>query len=240
MPRQESPRLSISYGWLRGEDYWGDPMSTNMLLADALTHPFATSMTQPGPPAGDIPPGAQFIVPKLPEGPWASHPDALATYHGPDKGWFMVNAFRGLRVDVEGVGFVYYNGSDWQLESETHGEDPEFGTRYDIAVSVGYAPVGGETLLFLPLATSLFFPADANGSVATARTPPSEMVALSIRRNGTEVGSVTFSPSSFSGTFVFPNAVVFAPADRIEVVCPARVPDSFGVFGFTLRATVMQ
>ena len=214
-------------------------MSTNMLLADALTHPFAKSMTETVPPE-DMPVGTQYILTKNPEGVWRDHPDALATFHGPERGWFVVNAFKGLRVQVEGVGFVFYNGADWILESETHGEDPTSGTRYDIAVSVGYAPAAGETLLFLPLATSLYIPADADGSVASCKNPPTELVRLSIRRNGAEVGTVTFEPSSFNGTFTMPNAVVLGPLDRIEIMCPETMPNLFSVFGMTLRATVMQ
>lgn len=238
MPRQESPRLAISYGWLRGEDYWGDPMSTNMLLADALTHPYARSMSENAPPLG-VSIGDQYILTSEPEGEWIDYPLALATYHGTEKGWFFVNAFRGLRVDVEDIGFVFFDGSRWILETETHGEDPIEGTRYDISLSVGYAPSPGETLLYLPLAVSLLLPADGEGSVASARNPPEHIVSFSIRRNGAEVGMLTFEPSSFTGTFTIPNAVVMGPSDRFEIVCPMSMPPGFGVFGATFRSTVI-
>ena len=78
MPRESTSRLDFGYGWLRGEDWWGDPMSDNMVMLDALMHPSVVTMTLPAPPdAATV--GEQYIVASGAAGLWSGQDGSLAT-----------------------------------------------------------------------------------------------------------------------------------------------------------------
>lgn len=238
MPQIDSSRLKLGHGWFRGEDWWGDPMSQNMRMVDALSHPYVKSMTLNEPPALPVL-GDQYIVSEQATGEWLSADNALATYT--DKGWFFISAFEGLRVRVANpAGFYWWTGTSWLGEPVSVNADPLQGRRYDISVSVGYPPEPNETVLVLPIIQAMTLPANAIGSLATATNPPTSPVILSIMRNGIYVGTVLYTSSSFAGSFTVLSAVTFAMGDRLTVTMPNSVPETFRNFGMVLRMTLIE
>lgn len=253
VPRKDTPRLNSAYGWLRGEDWWGDPTSYNRLLYDSLFHPSVISMTATAPPAA-AEPGDQYIVAAGAEGIWEGHENYLAMLVESDldnfeahlaalvvEGWLLIPPFDGLRVRARDIGqFVYWNAEyeQWLAEPVSAVPDPDEGTRYDIAMSVGYAPEPGETLLVLPIVLPMLLGMGAPGSRATIITPPSQGVQLPIMRNGGQVGTLVFGTSSFDGVFNIAETVQFAPGDRLRVVCPPILPAGLENFGMVLRMTL--
>lgn len=236
MPRKDTPRYKMAYGWLRGEDWWGDPTSNNRVALDALLHPLALSMTLTEPPA-DNADGDCYIVAQGAIGAWEGKADHLAMYVEGE--WWFFAPVEGVRVRVRGLAFFWWDGEAWIPEEVSGIPDPEEGTRYDISISVGYPPEPGETLLVLPIPQAMMLGKDAPGSRATILSPPSQGVQLAIMRNGGQVGSVVFSSSSFSGTLLVPNNVTFAVGDRLHVMCPPNLPDRFQEFGIVLRMTLL-
>lgn len=236
MPRKDTPRLGMAYGWLRGEDFWGGPTSTNRVLHDALFHPAPISMTLTEPPEV-VEDGDQYIVALGGTGPWDGFDNHLAMVV--EGQWFFAPLFYGLRVRVRDLEtFFFWNGDEWEPEPVSGAPGPELGTRYDVSISVGYAPEPGEALLVLPIVQSMILPAGGAGSLATIIAPPAAGVQLSIMRNGSQVGTVVFSSSSFSGILNIPSNITFAPGDRLRVVCPPTLPENFKEFGIVLRMSL--
>lgn len=237
MPRKDTPRFKAAYGWLRGEDWWGDPTSENRLLYDALMHPYARSASQTEPP--DFPEdGDQYIVPAGATGDWENHEFELAMMV--EGVWRFFKPIPGVRVRIADAGyFAWWDGEHWVPEPVSAVPDPEEGTRYDIALSVGYAPEPSETLLMLPIPQPMMLGKGAPGSLATILTPPPAGVQLSIARNGAQVGTITYTSSSFSGIIAVPTDVMFAAGDRLRVYCPLTVPNNFRDFGAVLRFTLL-
>lgn len=233
MPRESSVRLDVGYGWLRGEDWWGDHMSDNMVKMDALLHPNAKSMTNTMPPIDAIP-GDQYIIAPDAAGIWAGLDNAVATRY-PDR-WRYVKAFKGLRVFVEDLEtFCWFNGTSWQSEKDpAGGVDPD-GKAYDILCSVGYPPFPEEVLLVVPIPETMTLPKGAAGSIGTSVSVPRNGAQLFIQRNGTVVGRALFPSSDFTASITVDNDVTFARGDRLTIHMGTEVPDSFETFGLLLR-----
>lgn len=236
MPRQIAPRQKLSYGWLRGEDYWGDPMSDNMVYTDAMLHPAPVSMTQSTPPVGAAD-GVQYIIPMGAQYEWGDYPNFLTM--AMDGKWVFFEPFYGLRVRVKDYTFVWFDGEKWTPEPASGATDPEVATRYDLAISVGYAPEPQETLLILPIVQPMRLDAGATLSMATAVSPPVSPANLLMYRNGSQIGTIVFSPSSFNGTFLVPMDVTFGIGDRLRVITSTGFPEAFGDFGTVLRLSLL-
>lgn len=235
MPRQLAPRQLISYGWLRGEDFWGDPMSDNMVYTDAMLHPAPESMTQPVPPLYPTP-GVQYIVPHDAQFEWAGHVNELTMYI--QDRWVFFKPIVGVRALVKDYTFVWFDGEQWVAEPGS-AVAPSQARNYDVSVSVGYAPVPNETLLVLPVVQPLRLEPGAPLSLATCVTPPTRVANMEMFRNGSLIGVVSFSPTTFAGAFLVPSPVTFGIGDRLTVVTSSGIPDNFGNFGMVLRMALL-
>lgn len=232
MPRQSSARVDLGHGWLRGEDWWGDPMSDNMTLVDALLHPFVktTSLNTP-PVASEV--GETFIVASGGTGDWVGYDNALAVRY-PDR-WRFVRPYKGLRARIEDLGAWYWwTGEAWVDES-TDGVEPTIGTKFDILCSVGYPPEPLETVLLVVIPEPMTLPKNGVGSLASTLAAPPVGTQAYIYKNGTQIGTVLFPSNAFAGTITVPVETTFAPGDRLHVQMGETVPSSFGNFGITLR-----
>lgn len=237
MPRKDTPRYGTGYGWERGEDFWGDPTSENRVLYDALLHPYALSATLTSPP-GDTREGDQYIVPDAALGAWSGQANKLAMLVEGE--WRFYAPIPGVRVRIEDAGFfAWWDGEAWVPEPVSGVPNPGEGRNYDIALSVGYPPEPLETLLVLPLPQAMILGKDALDSTATILRPPRTGVQLTIARNGSPVGAIGFTPSSFNGVLSVSANVTFAPRDRLTITCPLVVPPDFKDFGAVLRMTLI-
>lgn len=107
---------------------------------------------------------------------------------------------------------------------------------YDLALSVPYAPENEEVLLNIVMTTNVRLGVNAGGSTSYVRIPAlGSNAVFSLRRNGVEIGTLTFLAGSTVGVFSVPTEVVFAVGDRLDVVSPALVPLNFRGMGVVLR-----
>lgn len=233
MPRKSSPRLDVGYGWLRGEDWWGDPMSDNLVMFDALFFPYVETMTMSAPPVDTVP-GQQFIVGPEAAGLWLGYENAVATRYA-DR-WMFVRAFRGLRVFINDLNdFYWFDGVAWAAERDrSSGVDPN-GHAYDLLCSVGYPPEPMEVLLLVPIPETMTLPQHAVGSLATALAPPPDGTQVLLQRNGVQIGQVLFPSNDYKGTITVPADITFARGDRLTVMMTNNVPADFGNFSILLR-----
>lgn len=237
MPRESTTRFDFGYGWLRGEDWWGDPMSDNMMMSDALLHPSVISMALASPPTFSNP-GEQYIVAQGAGGLWAGYDGALATRY--EDRWRFVRPIKGVRIFVDELdGFYWYNGTNWVSENDgAAGVDPHAGLHYDVLCSVGYPPEPLETVLIVIIPQAMTLPKNAVGSRGAANVVPRVAVQANVLRNGTVIGQVLFPSNDFSAVFTVPNQVLFAAGDRLTVQLTEVVPPDFQTFGITLRMVV--
>lgn len=233
MPRQATPRMNIGYGWLRGEDWWGDPMSDNMVLMDCLLHPYVETMALSAPPITATA-GQQYIVGLDATGLWADEDNSIAIRYS-DR-WRFIKPFAGLRVFIKELNdFYWFNGEMWTAERDRGGGVDPNGKAYDILCSVGYPPEPEEVVLLAPIPEAMTLPKDAVGSIATSLAAPAVGVQVKLMRNGSQFGTVTFPSNDFTANFTVTTDVTFTRGDRLTVEMGTEVPDDFGNFAVLLR-----
>lgn len=91
---------------------------------------------------------------------------------------------------------------------------------YDLGFQFMGLPLDGETQEFLAV-RAFTLPAAGGGSLAKANAPATADATFSIKKNGTEVGIITFASSSSTGTFTVAADVAFAISDILSVVGPS-------------------
>ena len=236
MPRQETSRFRFSQGWLRGEDYWGDPVSANFLLLDVMLGTVIESMTESAPPpSGNVVVGDMFIVADNATGAWEGREGQIAALTS--TGWRFVVPVDGVRARLNSPpGWIWFNGTTWLREDQNSDTPtPILGTRYDIAMSVGYEAEAGETLLVFTIPEPMTLPATAAGSWGRTVTPPNGIIRLAIRRNGSDVGTITFAANSSRAIFTVQGDKPFATGDLLTIHMPDNPPAGFANYGATLR-----
>lgn len=240
MPRQESPRLKFSYGWLRGEDWWGDPVSDNFVRIDMLLNPVIVSKSEVSPPAGGVAVGDMFIVAGEGAGAWAERGGQLAMRTA--AGWAFATPTRGVRARLNNPsGWIWFTGQEW-LDEGSSGDTPTpiLGTRYDIALSVGFEAEPLEALMMFVVPEPMTLPPSAVGSRGRYLEAPAGIVRLVIRRNGADVGTITFAPNNVNSIFTVMTAVEFATNDILSIHTPDVMPVGFKNYGATLRLILKQ
>jgi Protein of unknown function (DUF2793) len=235
MPRHETSRLKLSYGWLRGEDWWGDPVSDNFVLIDMLLNPVILSMTEIEPPQNGITVGDMFIVAAGAIGAWKDHDGELAL-RAADR-WIFAVPTEGVRARLKNpAGWIWFNGETWLGEDKNGEDDPApLGTRYDIAVSVGYEAEPLEILLVYTMPEAMVLPDGAVGSIGRSVTSPLGILRLAIARNGSPIGTITFTLNSVQATFTVVGDKAFAKGDLLTIQMPETPPDGFENYSATLR-----
>jgi hypothetical protein len=81
--------------------------------------------------------------------------------------------------------------------------------------------------------TQVVLPSSLTGSYADCRTAPTGAYAITIKKNGTSIGSINFAASSTAGTFTFASSVTLVPGDLLEFVGGTADPTILGIY-FTL------
>lgn len=236
MARHESARWKLSHGWLRGEDWWGDPVSANFRLTDMLLHPWAVSMSENTPPAFNTI-GAMYVVGTQPVAAWEGHGNDLAVYT--EDGWlFCTPMVKGLRVGSDSpAGWWYWDGSAWVDEAKNTAAPPQQqGQFYDVVMWVGFEAEALEDIGGITLPEDMTLPATAADSVGRAQQPPGAGVVISVMRNFTEqIGTIAFTPGSTAAVFSVTADRVFAKGQVISFRTPAVMPDGFRNYTATLR-----
>ncbi len=241
MAMKTAPSQGLSYGWVRGEDFWGGPVNDDLLYIDSTTFPIVESMTFTAPP-DNVQPGQKFILPANPTGAWAGQDGKLAVYI--EGAWVFYVPREGWRVRLRSLNaFIWFNGTTW--EDERNGQDPTNPgtdpdvkpTYYDISVTVTDALYPNEALVHMPLLDALMLPANMNGAMLDMLAPATAYSQLTVQRNGRNVGAITVEAGASSASFstIGGNAVLFAKNDKLTIRGQDPAVSAFKNFGFTIR-----
>lgn len=233
MPKQLTYRYRFAEGWLRGEDWWGDPVSGNFKMLDMLAGPAVKSMTEIQPPL-DVAVGDMYVVPTGGAAEFAGHDTQLAMFT--DDGWLFVVPKRGLRVRCDNPDdWFWFKGDTWVGEDWLPGDMPLLGTRYDVVISVGFPALPGDTLAAIYIPEVMTLPKDTPQSGGRCTNWPTSEVIMNINRNNALVGTITFTPGALTAAISVADNQIFAAGDLLTVVMPNAVPEDFMNYGITLR-----
>jgi hypothetical protein len=236
MARHESARYKLSYGWLRGEDWWGDPVSDNFVRTDMLLHPWVLELNAVTPPEANTI-GAMYIIGVGATGDWEGQDNDLAIFT--EAGWIFCTPTKGVRIGCAApAGWFFWNGIEWTTEANVDPNPPPLqGTRYDVVMYVGFEGEPGETIGGACLPEDMTLP-DGGGDMAVGRAKqaPNSPVNIAIMRNYVEqIGTVSFVPGSVDATFTIVGDKPFAKGQTVSFVLPAVLPDFWRDYTVTLR-----
>ncbi len=91
----------------------------------------------------------------------------------------------------------------------------------DVYDFVNGRPAAGATILKFTANRAFNLPANFVNSIAKAGTGATVSSVISIRKNGTQFGTITFGVGATTGTFSTSSTVVFAVGDQLSIVAPA-------------------
>lgn len=241
MSMKTAPSQGLSYGWIRGEDFWGGPVNDDLVYIDSVTFPTVESMSFSYPPA-ELVDGDKYIVAAPGSGDWLGQDGKMAVRV--EGAWVFYTPVEGWRVRLKSANaFIWYNGDNW--ENEQTGEDPANPgenptvkpTYYDISVTVTDTLYANEPVVHMPLLDALMLPANMSGAMLDMITASGGYAQLRVMRNDVNVGTITVPAGGYGATFatVGGQAVMFAKGDRLTIRAPESVVQSFKNFGFTIR-----
>ena len=110
---------------------------------------------------------------------------------------------------------------------------------YDVATFVSGKPGASEKVLSLKAVTAFTIPANFTGSVGVATTAASASTVFSIKKNGTQVTTVTFAAAGTTGTFAaVGSATSITVGDVLTVEAPSTGDATLADIMFTIKGVV--
>jgi hypothetical protein len=103
-----------------------------------------------------------------------------------------------------------------------------------ISISITGLMVNSEILLQYLFPYAAKFTAGLSGSFAKANTAATGSTVVTMKKNGTAIGTVTWSASATSGTFAFTADVSFVAGDVLQLVAPMTADGTLSDIGITL------
>lgn len=246
MPKKIAPNQGLPYGWVRGEDYWGGPMSDSQVLLDTLLFPVIQSLTFAAPPQNAVD-GDTYAIAANPTGAWANQAGKVTVYV--ENTWRFFTPRMGWRAYVKSFNkLMWYNGTTWVNESDGQdpvNPDPDPSVKpkwYDIAVTVSDSMYSNEPILHLPIIDPLTLQANMNLSVfdmANGSSPA--YYQFRVQRNGQNVGTITIEQGQYNATFTTAggNPVAFGAGDRLTVRAQVERVLAMKDFGFVIRMGIV-
>jgi hypothetical protein len=138
-----------------------------------------------------------------------------------------------LFFNTVGAELKIYNGTGWEIVQA--GDSAV--TPYDISVTIFGKPASAAAVGRFVAVRDYALPANLTGSKASCSTAPTAQTVFSLKKNGTQIGTITFAASATTGTFSMASQVAFAPADVLTVVAPSPADSTFADAQFTLVST---
>lgn len=100
------------------------------------------------------------------------------------------------------------------------------------------APTASEVVMSYIFADAVDFPDEFLGSLAKAGTAATASTVFDVKKNGTNVGTITFAASGTAGTFATTGTTVaFAAGDVLAVVAPASPDATLAGVSLTFKGT---
>lgn len=217
MPQRTLPGLGLTGFWDLGADGWKDENDVNLRLLSALVQLRVISRTTPlpgSPTNGDI-----YIVPD--DAGSGNDPNAIAIR---DNGaWVYVIPEEGFTAYVEDTNEnVQFDGLDW-IEFAAGGGGGA--NAIELSFFAGGTLAANEVLFRHEAARAFTIPAGMTGSRGSSGAAATGTPALSIKKNGVEVGTATWAAAGTVATLAMASATAFAIGDIYSVTAPAT-PDA--------------
>lgn len=246
MPKKIAPNQGLPYGWVRGEDHWGGPMSDSQVFLDTLIWPVIESLTFSSPPS-DAVDGFTYVIAENPTGEWSGHAGDVGVLV--EGAWVFFPPKLGWRAYAKSYdAMIWYNGTTWVKESD--GEDPVNPDPdpnikpkyYDIGVTVSDSMYVDEPILHLPILDPMMLPGNMSGSVFDMANESSKAYyQFRVQRNGQNVATMTLEEGSFNASFTTTggNPISFGRGDRLTVRAQTMQVLTMKDFGFVIRMNLV-
>lgn len=134
-----------------------------------------------------------------------------------------------ISVGMGGRKLFYGDGTTLQLLAEAG-----IGAPYDLGGTFPGQPTSGAIILRYPVPRALRFQAGFPSSKGVAGTTPSAAVTFTIRKNGTQFGTMDFAAGATTATFTAAVDTDFALGDVLTVVAPSPADTALADIGFAL------
>lgn len=115
---------------------------------------------------------------------------------------------------------------------------PNSNLPYDIAGSILGKPAASAVVARFVAVRSFTIPAGMTGSIAKSGLSASATTILSVQKNGSQFGTITWAASGTTGTFAAASQTSFSAGDVFTVVAPASQDATFGDAEFTIVASL--
>ena len=107
-------------------------------------------------------------------------------------------------------------------------------TRYDLALSISGTMTASEVVLQYVAPVAFAIPAGGTGSYAKAANSATASTTVTIKLNGSSVGTIVWAASSATGAFTIGSPIVLAAGDALQLVAPATPDTTLADIGITL------
>jgi hypothetical protein len=108
---------------------------------------------------------------------------------------------------------------------------------YAVSISLTGTLFSSEIMLQHVFPVAVKLPAGLSGSFAKANTAATSSSTVTINKNGTSIGTMTWAGAGHDATFTFTADVTFAAGDILQLVAPGTPDATLADIGITLAGT---
>jgi hypothetical protein len=218
------PGVGLKAGWTLGSNGYGPDIERNFQTISAILQGKVKSRNAAlpaSPTVGDI-----YIV-KSDDG---TNPNKIAiwdSYNGGALAWQYLTPQAGWSIYIADEGAnVVWNGTAWR---------PQGG--YDISTFVSGSFLASESVQRHVAARAFNIPASLSGTTVAAMVATTATFALSVKKNGTSFGTITFNSNgsiALSGS-----STNFAAGDVLSIEAPATPDTTLSNVSITLKGKLV-
>jgi hypothetical protein len=215
------PGLGLKAFWNLGSNGFKPDLDSGIRILSALVQLTVISRVTalPGAPSD----GEIYIVPSGA----ALNPNEIAIRDNGE--WVYVVPKEGFVATVADENLlIWYSGTAWS-SLPTGMSQP-----YDIGGSFVGAPTDGLIFIRYPMPRAVQFPAGITNSQGKSGVAASASSVFSLRKNGVQFGTMTFSAGTTSATFAASSATSFAVGDVLTIMAPSPADATLADIGFSL------
>ena len=174
-------------------------------------------------PPGSPAIGDTYIVGASATGAWATHDEKIAVY-GLGSTWLFIPPGEGMFAYVRDENALYnYDGANWVIFS-TGGDSGE--TRIELSFFAASTISANEVIFSYAPTQDIELPADLVDSVIRSIANATATAVLTLRKNGSSIGTATFSAGGNTATLVMTTATSFTGNTDIFTITGQASPDA--------------
>ena len=181
--------------------------------------------TPPGSPSD----GDTYIVATSGTGDWSGEDGNIAYYDGTHSAWQFATPAEGWRCYVQDENvWLFHNGSAWTTDtpiSHSHADSEITAKPYIVGMMFPGKPDAGLKGIHAA-AIDFTLPSGLANSQAIAEAAATAQTSISIKKNTTPIGAITFSAGGTIGTFTFSGTQNLTVGDVLKFEFPGTTPDA--------------